>query len=123
MIPIHQCGTVPPHERIARVTRKLFAACLFLAAPIALAIQPEAPDQGIPQPRLQHAISAADIEVQPELEAATSLTASTRVEASAFQQRYGGSGIPHIRAATSSCADSKREQFRRSQPKDQTTNV
>jgi len=90
MIPIHQCGTVPPYERIARVTRNLFAACLFLAAPITLAIQPVAPDQGIPTAKLQHAINATDIDVQPELEAATSLTGSTRAEASAFQQRYGG---------------------------------
>ena len=90
MIPIHQCGTVPPYERIARVTRNLFAACLFLAAPIALAIQPVAPDQGIPTAKLQHAINATDIDVQPELEAATSLTGSTRAEATAFQQRHGG---------------------------------
>ena len=91
MIPIHQSGNPPARrDRLAHLTRILVAACLAVVASFAFAIQPVTPEQHAAHVKLSRAFLAPELEVQPELEATTSLVVADHAEARAFAQRNAG---------------------------------
>jgi hypothetical protein len=92
MISIHHAGNAPARrERLAHLTRTLFVACLFFVTSVAFAIQPIVPEQRAAHVKLARAFIAPELDVQPELEATTSLATTDHAAARAFVQRNAGS--------------------------------
>uniref|UniRef100_UPI0027B9C2FC COG1470 family protein n=1 Tax=Dokdonella sp. TaxID=2291710 RepID=UPI0027B9C2FC len=81
-----------PRRWLAGAACGLLAACASALLSPAFAIQPLVPGQHATQTRLLQPISAQDINVEPALEATTSLAAAAaqRAQVAGFLARYGG---------------------------------